>query len=167
MLYKYILLFNLIILCLSANAQRSADGKIIINKETNAIETEKVDSIQIKGTITDENGDPLPFAMVALFENEELITGTQTNFDGKYILTLVKNIGYVLEIKYVGLKEKKFEVPLGSQREIVVNVEFQEEDWEKGTSCCFGCYFGSTIIDVSNTTSGITLEANDLRNMGF
>ena len=51
----------------------------------------------ISGTVSDENGLPLPGATVIRAGTS---SGTTTDFDGKY--KLAANVGDVLEISYVG-----------------------------------------------------------------
>ena len=55
----------------------------------------------VSGTVSDENGLPLPGATVLISGTS---TGTSTDFDGKYQLTA--NVGDVLEISYVGYATK-------------------------------------------------------------
>lgn len=80
---------------------------------------------QIKGTITDEKGNPLPF--VSVFE-ENTYTGTTSNEQGKYQLT-VKDIGKnKITFQYLGFKTQKITVS-SDTKTIVLDVKMQEENF--------------------------------------
>ena len=57
----------------------------------------------IKGTVNDEDGEPLIGATILV---EELNTGTVTDFDGKYILENLKAATYTLTFSYAGYKSQ-------------------------------------------------------------
>ena len=63
-------------------------------------------SAQLSGTVTDEKGDPLPFATVYL---EGTSKGTTSNEEGKYELDIA--IGtYQISYRFVGYAQKTIEV---------------------------------------------------------
>lgn len=74
---------------------------------------------QIKGTVKDENGTPLPGASIV---ERGTTNGTQTDFDGDFSLEL-SNEDAVLSVSYVGFATK--EISVGGQAEI--NVILQED----------------------------------------
>ena len=69
----------------------------------------------ISGTVSDENGLPLPGATVLISGTS---TGTSTDFDGKYQLTA--NIGDKLEISYVGYSTQSVNVGASNFYNIVM-----------------------------------------------
>ena len=76
---------------------------------------------KISGKIVDkEMGDVLLFANVALFQNDILITGTETDLDGNFQFTNLEPGLYDIEASYVGYQ---------SQR--LVGVEIKETDPSK------------------------------------
>ncbi|KAF2330233.1 DUF5686 and carboxypeptidase regulatory-like domain-containing protein [Flavobacterium daemonense] len=80
---------------------------------------------QIKGTITDEKGNPLPF--VSVFE-ENTYTGTTSNEQGKYQLN-VKEIGKnKIIFQYLGYKTQKIAVSSDSKNS-VLDVKMLEESF--------------------------------------
>lgn len=80
---------------------------------------------QIKGTITDEKGNPLPF--VSIFE-ENTYRGTTSNEQGQYQL-LVKEIGKNrIVFQYLGFKTQKVTVSSESKT-ITLNIKMQEESF--------------------------------------
>ncbi|KQB43053.1 DUF5686 and carboxypeptidase regulatory-like domain-containing protein [Flavobacterium aquidurense] len=80
---------------------------------------------QIKGTITDEKGNPLPF--VSVFE-ENTYSGTTSNEQGKYQLN-VKEIGKnKITFQYLGFKTQKITVSNNSKT-ITLDVKMLEESF--------------------------------------
>ncbi len=77
------------------------------------------DGIAVSGTVTDDQGQPLPGANVVL---KGTTTGVQTDFDGNYTLTDVPSDG-VLVFSYIGFSPQ--EVSINGQS--VVNVSLQED----------------------------------------
>ncbi|PAM94077.1 hypothetical protein B4N84_13420 [Flavobacterium sp. IR1] len=81
---------------------------------------------QIKGTITDNNGNPLPF--VSVFE-ENTYTGTTSNEQGHYQLN-VKEVGKNnITFQYLGFKTQKITVSPDSKL-ITLNVKMLEESFD-------------------------------------
>ena len=75
-------------------------------------------SITVKGVITDEStGDPLPGVNIVL---KNTIIGTQTDFDGKYVLTNVTK-GSVIVYSFIGYQSKEVIV-----KESVIDVVLKE-----------------------------------------
>ena len=59
---------------------------------------------QVSGTITDQNGNPLPFVSVFL---ENTYVGTTSNEQGQYELTARNTSKYIIVFQYLGYKTKK------------------------------------------------------------
>ena len=83
---------------------------------------------QIKGKVTDTEGEPILFGNVALYKSGSLVKGTQTDFDGNYLISNVDAGTYDLEVSYIGYAKKRIEgiQILGDQTEFL-NVELAEE----------------------------------------
>jgi len=79
---------------------------------------------QIKGTVTDEKGKPLPF--VNIFEENTYI-GTTTNEKGKFELNVKIKGNHTIIFQYLGYKTTKRIVEL-DQFPIVLDVVMQEEN---------------------------------------
>lgn len=56
----------------------------------------------LKGVIKDGRGVPVPFANVALFENNVLVTGVSANFDGRYWVRDAPSGRYTVKVSLVG-----------------------------------------------------------------
>ncbi|WP_035649749.1 DUF5686 and carboxypeptidase regulatory-like domain-containing protein [Flavobacterium sp. ASV13] len=80
---------------------------------------------QIKGTITDEKGNPLPF--VSVFE-ENTYTGTTSNEQGKYQLNVKEPGKNKIIFQYLGFKTQKLAVASDSKT-ITLDVKMLEESF--------------------------------------
>lgn len=62
----------------------------------------------IQGTVTDsETGEPIIFGTVAIYQNEKLITGTETDLDGFYSIIEIDAGEYQVEFSYTGYATQK------------------------------------------------------------
>ena len=80
---------------------------------------------QIKGTITDVKGNPLPF--VNVFE-EDTYNGTTSNEQGKYELKIRKIGSYILVFKFLGYQTKRETVSI-KEFPFLLNVTLSEENF--------------------------------------
>lgn len=84
-----------------------------------------ISSAQIKGTITDEKGNPLPF--VSVFE-ENTYSGTTSNEQGQYQLQ-IKEIGKNrIVFQYLGFKTQKIIISPDSKN-LTLDIKMQEESF--------------------------------------
>ena len=59
----------------------------------------------VKGKVIDtESGDPLPFVNVVVEQKGNIITGSTTDFDGKYVIKSISPGKYDIKVKFVGYK---------------------------------------------------------------
>ena len=79
----------------------------------------------VKGTITDNSGQPLPGANIII---EGTTTGTSSDFDGKYIIDTDKTPPFKLVITYTGFEKQTIEVTSNNQTIDVTMVEGNELD---------------------------------------
>lgn len=63
------------------------------------------DSITIKGTVVDENDEPIINAMVTVSDNNVTIAEVITNYNGTYTIIVPKTNNLALQIRYIGHKE--------------------------------------------------------------
>ncbi|MFE3868982.1 DUF5686 and carboxypeptidase regulatory-like domain-containing protein [Flavobacterium sp. LS2P90] len=80
---------------------------------------------QIKGIISDENGNPLPF--VTVFE-ENTYNGTTSNEQGKYELKIRKTGSYILIFKFLGYQTKRETVNI-KEFPFLLNITLSEENF--------------------------------------
>lgn len=76
----------------------------------------------ISGSVTDNNGIPLPGVNIAIVGEN---IGTISDSDGKFILKTTKEPPYVIEISSVGFLSQKIDISSNSQK---VTVKLQEEE---------------------------------------
>ncbi len=73
----------------------------------------------ITGTVTDENGEPLPCVTVAI---KGATTGTITDFDGKFTLD-IETEKAILIFSFVGYQDEEIEVEAGSEISVMLKPE--------------------------------------------
>ncbi|MFS4416672.1 TonB-dependent receptor [Maribacter sp. 2307ULW6-5] len=78
--------------------------------------------IQITGTVTDENGAPLPGANVI---EKGTSNGVVTDFDGSYSITL-RNVPAILAFSYVGYKTQEISVQESATRNVSLLPDAQQ-----------------------------------------
>ncbi len=81
---------------------------------------------QIKGTVTQSNGKPLPFVNILL---ENTYVGTSSNADGVYELPITTPGKHTLVFQYLGFKSKKVPVNINTFP-YTLNVSMQEEQFD-------------------------------------
>lgn len=81
---------------------------------------------QVKGTVTDKSGKPIPFVNIYV---KDTYLGTTSNELGKYELNLKSNGNYILLFQYLGYKTHKESISFdGTPKNI--NVSLIEEDFQ-------------------------------------
>ncbi|MBC7607184.1 MAG: carboxypeptidase-like regulatory domain-containing protein [Burkholderiales bacterium] len=80
---------------------------------------------QVRGTVTDDKGNPLPSVTVFL---ENTYTGTATNEKGQYELKIKKTGDYTLVFQYLGFKTKKINVNITTTIQ-TFDVQLAEENF--------------------------------------
>lgn len=114
----FILVFFLAFLCHEAYSENRNDkGKedLKTSSSTTTIKSTKADEVQVSGTVTDENGEPLIGATVAV---KGTTTGTITDVEGSF--SIEANAGDVLVISYIGYATQ--EIELGTQTELTIQL---------------------------------------------
>ena len=80
---------------------------------------------QIRGTVTDEKGMPLPFVSIII---QNSYSGTTTNEKGKYELNLKKEGDYTLLFQFLGYKTVKKTIQY-EKKPIVIDIQLLEENY--------------------------------------
>lgn len=107
-LYKWIVAAGMAIALAAVQENSFAKAPIAIVQTEDHEEGEDTtgsDSIAVKGTIVDENGEPIINAVVSIQENQRLIASTVTDFDGHYSVSIhqqLYNKDLLLIVKYLG-----------------------------------------------------------------
>lgn len=90
--------------CLSFFTFGTANAQVKTTKNSTIESTSAKDNLTIKGTISDQDGLPLPSATILL---EGTSVGTTTDFDGNFEFPQPLKKGDILQISYVGYEPKK------------------------------------------------------------
>ena len=106
-------------------------------------------TISVSGTVTDNENQPLPGASVVL---KATTTGTQTDFDGNFILDNVPSNG-VLIVSYIGYTSK--EISINSQNSITISLQEDTQSLDEVVVIGYGT---TTVKDL---TSSITTVKSD------
>jgi hypothetical protein len=88
----------------------------------------KIGFAQVKGTVTDTSGEPLPFASVYV---QGTTNGTTTNLKGEYSLPLESG-SYQLVFQYIGYKQRVLPLQLEGKMK-VLDVKLEPESIELAT----------------------------------
>ncbi|WP_201741409.1 TonB-dependent receptor [Sinomicrobium soli] len=105
-------------------------------KEEAVIQT----GIEITGTVTDANGDPLPGASVV---EKGTTSGSQTDFDGNFVLR-VRDEDAVLVISYIGFATQ--EVRVGEQRNLSVSLKEDTAQLDEVVVIGYGTQLRSQVV---------------------
>ena len=99
------------------------DKQIIIKSTPENLDEHPVNilidqQLEIKGTVTDSNGTPLPGVSILIVGT---VNGTETDFSGNY--SIESKEGDIIEFSFIGMKTERIIVGL----ETVINVQLKED----------------------------------------
>jgi len=101
----------------------------------------------LKGTRTDsKTSEGLPFANMVLFQNGEMVSGAQTDFNGFYLFDALPTGEYELRISYIGYETKRIqgiEIRKGKARVLDLNMDSPGQ-----IICCTMYCFGPRLLVV-------------------
>jgi hypothetical protein len=125
----------------------------------------------LQGKVLDENGEPLPYANVALFKGGTLVRGTSTDFDGLYNFSNIEAGTYDMEVSYVGLPTKRTEGVIIKVGQVMnYDVSYSSDEIAAAAESDSGktvivTAFKIPLIEIDNTTSGQTLGSEDIQKL--
>ena len=121
-----------------------------------------------RGVVKDgTTGETVPLAVIILYQDGALVTDTETDFDGNFLLEDIVHGTYDVETSYVGLPTFREEVEI--KEEIVLDLIFPEllpvpTQHDCGYSHCY-VWFKIPPYDRERMEGGQTLEAEDIQRM--
>lgn len=139
---RYLLIFSFLLTgIVSATAQSSLSGKV-----TDA-----------------DTGEPILFGTVTVNRNGALITGTETDFDGNYVISPIDPGTYDVVFSYVGYASQEFNgVVVLADKEITVNSEMsQGQTLDEVVVIAYEV----PLVEQDNTTQGKSLTSKDIANL--
>lgn len=86
---------------------------------------------QVTGTITDAQGEPLPFANAIVYRGETLVKGTVTDMDGSFSIANVKAGAYKLTLSMMGYETKQLDVTVKAGGKLNVGFVVLNEESHK------------------------------------
>lgn len=103
----------------------------------------------IKGKITSENGDEIPFANIYLKKTK---IGTSSDINGFYELNNIPKDSYTLIISSIGYKTKSIKISINDNKTITKNIQLLED------SSLNEIVISGTLKPVSKTNSPVSVE---------
>ena len=88
---------------------------------------------KLSGKVTNQNGEPLPFTTVIVFEGDLVRYGTQTDESGTYSIQPISVGTYRVEFRYLGAKQVRSDVPIIDGQTRLLDVSFAENVTETDT----------------------------------
>ncbi|HRQ30175.1 MAG TPA: carboxypeptidase-like regulatory domain-containing protein [Saprospiraceae bacterium] len=119
----------------------------------------------LEGKVVDKDTkEPIMFGTVALYKGNTLVTGTETDMDGNFILSNLDPGTYDLEARYVGYttarqtgvivlagRVNRLNFEIGTEGQVLDEVVITE--------------FKAPLIEIDNTTSGGTVTSEKIKNL--
>jgi outer membrane receptor protein involved in Fe transport len=119
----------------------------------------------LEGAVTDkETGEPILFGTVAVYKGDLLITGTETDLDGNYILSPIDPGTYDLEVSYVGytsMRQTGVIVKAGKVNRVNFEIAQEGEVLEEVVIT----EYKAPLIELDQTTSGGTVTSEKIKNL--
>lgn len=119
----------------------------------------------LEGKVSDnDTGSPLDFAYIKIYKGNNMVSGTQTDGDGNYVVTNIDNGTYDVEASYLGYTtERKTGVVLGSGK--VVRVNFKLVLGGVQLDVVTISEYKAPLVDIDNTTTGSTVTAEKIQSL--
>jgi hypothetical protein len=121
---------------------------------------------RIYGFVSEKNtGEAIPFAIVAIISSGgTVVTGTQTDFDGKYVINTITPGTYMMRISSVGYQTQQISnVVIGMDKTVPQNITLQPTT-ETLTAVEVVAY-KVPIFEKDQTSSGALITADEIRKM--
>ncbi|GJM31639.1 MAG: hypothetical protein DHS20C18_06400 [Saprospiraceae bacterium] len=114
--------------------------------------------------IDEETGEPIIFGNVAIYKGGNLITGTDTDFDGNYSFSNIDPGTYDVEVSYVGYQAQKVtevKVLAGKSNKLDLKLGSAAIGLEEVLVTAYKV----PLIEQDNTTSGKVITSDEIRNL--
>ncbi len=119
----------------------------------------------LEGKVTDKStGEALIFATVVIYKNGVVVTGTDTDFDGKYAITDLKPGTYDVTADYIGYSTQKISGII-IKADKVNRIDFSLSDDGVRIEAVEVVAYKVPLMEQDNTTQGKTVTAENIRNL--
>jgi len=127
----------------------------------------KISSTTLEGTIIDKkDNQTLDFAYVKLFSRGILVTGTQTDIDGKYLFTNLQPGEYDVQASYLGYDtQRKNNFQVKANKNNILNFFLDASPTTKLLECVVIEAYKAPLIQVDQATSRSTVTAEEISNL--
>lgn len=118
----------------------------------------------LEGKVTDAaSGEAILFGTVALYKNDVLLSGTETDLDGNYFFSNIDPGTYDVEASYIGYTAQR-------QADVIINAgRTNRLDFDISEGVLFEAVeiiaYKVPLIEIDNTTSGATVTAEAIRSL--
>jgi len=111
-----------------------------------------------------KTGEPIPFANVAIYKGEKVITNAQTDFDGRYVIKTINSGSYSLQTSCIGYQIYRLEgIIIGSDKVVPQNITLNPTT-EMLTAVEIVNY-KVPIFEADQTSSGAIVTADEIYRM--
>ncbi len=119
----------------------------------------------IQGKITEEaTGEAVLFATIALYKNEVLMQGTESDFDGNYSFSDLDPGTYEIEASFLGLTTQRIKGVVAKAGKVnLVNISLKEESQLLDIIDIVD--YKNPLVEFDNTTQGKSLTAESIQNL--
>ncbi len=119
----------------------------------------------MEGTVKDKDGGaPLDFAYVKLYKGGSLITGTQTDIDGNYLMSNLDPGTYDVEASYLGYQSGRT-VGVVVKAGAIMRLDFELSAGGVKLEDVVIKAYKAPLIDIDNTTTGGTVTSDQIANL--
>ena len=134
-------------------------------KKTYKKETIQTGAGALKGRILDmETKEPIPFANIALFQGDELITGATSDFDGAYTIKPVQSGQYRIRASFIGYTTIEL-VKIPVEPDQITFQDFELPMTHETLEAVEIVEYKVPLISKYNTTSGATFSDEEILRM--
>ena len=120
----------------------------------------------LSGKVTDaDTGEEIIFGTVAIFKNDVLLTGTETDLDGFYSITGLEAGVYEVVFSYTGYTDQKVtkvEVPEGKNTRLDAKLSSKINGRHRPTAI-IQCFPYPNLYRADNLTQGFTFKSRQIR----
>ncbi|MFK8056634.1 MAG: carboxypeptidase-like regulatory domain-containing protein [Saprospiraceae bacterium] len=118
----------------------------------------------LSGAVTDHLGAPITGGTITVLQEKTFVTGTATDFQGNYNISLDPGI-YHVKFSYVGYKSQLNEaVELNAQEQIKIDFKFPNIKVEM-RPVQKKCFLHTDLYDPGETTQGLILHSREIRRL--
>ena len=136
------------------------NNAILIKEKPTDINLEKLQQIEISGTVVDQNGQPLPGANIL---EKGTANGTQTDLEGNFSLNVAEE-NTILVVSYIGFATQ--EVSMNGQSQITITLQEDAAGLDEVVIVGYGSKKKVELTSAVSTVNGEFLESRPITNTG-